>query len=169
MLSFVGLALVGGVWRRASLDVVGVAAALGGPVVLAVYFLAGEHGVRTRDPISFTTFGFATATVAWAVVAPWWSFPWNKVGAVDGVFATLTISGWWLVVYMVLLGTVVPFVLVLFSLQKLTAAQASIVGMTEPVVASVIAWNVLGEALMPVQVLGGVVVLAGVLIAENSR
>jgi len=41
--------------------------------------------------------------------------------------------------------------------------------MTEPLIASVIAWALLGETLAPVQLLGGAVVLAGVLLAERSR
>jgi drug/metabolite transporter (DMT)-like permease len=41
--------------------------------------------------------------------------------------------------------------------------------MTEPVIAAAIAYVLLGEALTPVQMLGGAVVLAGVLLAETSR
>jgi drug/metabolite transporter (DMT)-like permease len=70
---------------------------------------------------------------------------------------------------MVVLGTVVPFALVLASLRHLRATQASVVGMTEPVIAAAIAYVLLGEALTPVQMLGGAVVLAGVLLAETSR
>jgi drug/metabolite transporter (DMT)-like permease len=71
--------------------------------------------------------------------------------------------------YMVVLGTVVPFALVLQSLRHLRATQASVVGMTEPVIASVIAWVFLGEILTPVQIVGGVVVLVGIVLAETSR
>jgi drug/metabolite transporter (DMT)-like permease len=70
---------------------------------------------------------------------------------------------------MVVLGTVVPFALVLQSLRHLRATQASVVGMTEPVIASVIAWVFLGEILTPVQIVGGVVVLVGIVLAETSR
>ena len=42
--------------------------------------------------------------------------------------------------------------------------------MAEPLIsASAIAWAVLGEAMTPVQILGGAIVLIGVVIAENSR
>jgi drug/metabolite transporter (DMT)-like permease len=41
--------------------------------------------------------------------------------------------------------------------------------MTEPLIASLIAFVVLGEVLTPVQLIGGAVVLAGVLLAETSR
>jgi drug/metabolite transporter (DMT)-like permease len=70
---------------------------------------------------------------------------------------------------MVVLGTVVPFALVLQSLRHLRATQASVVGMTEPVLAALIAYAFLGEVLTPAQLVGGVVVLVGVLLAETSR
>ncbi len=170
VLSMLGLAMVGQVWEGFSLDAVGVAAGFGAAAALAVYYLSGERGVRTRDPVSLTMWGFGAAAAMWAIVAPWWSFPWSSISAVTGEIGPLTgIPGWWLVAYMVLLGTVVPFALVLFSLRHLTAAQASVVGMAEPLIASGIAWIVLGEALTPIQILGGAIVLVGVVIAENSR
>ncbi len=170
VLSLLGLAMVGQVWDGFSLDVIGVVAGFGAAVALVVYYLSGERGVRSRDPVSLTMWGFGAASLLWAFVSPWWSFPWDAVGAVHGEIGPLTdISGWWLAAYMVLLGTVVPFALVLFSLRHLTGSQASIVGMAEPLMASAIAWAVLGEAMTPVQILGGAIVLIGVVIAENSR
>ena len=55
------------------------------------------------------------------------------------------------------------------SLRNLRATQASVVGMTEPVIAAGIAFVFLGEALTLAQILGGAVVLVGVLLAETSR
>lgn len=169
-LSMLGLAMVGQVWDGFALNGVGVVAGLGAAAALAVYYLTGERAVATRDPVSLTMWGFGAASLLWAVVAPWWSYPWGQVGAVHGSIGPFdSIPGWWLAAYMVLLGTVVPFALVLFSLQYLSASQASVVGMAEPLMATAIAWIVLGEVLTPVQLVGGLVVLAGVLIAENSR
>jgi drug/metabolite transporter (DMT)-like permease len=44
-----------------------------------------------------------------------------------------------------------------------------IVATFEPVAAAVVAWAWLGETLVAVQILGGVVVLVGILLAETSR
>jgi drug/metabolite transporter (DMT)-like permease len=169
-LSMLGLAMVGQVWKGFALDTIGVLAGFGAAAALAIYYLSGERAVRTRDTLSLNMWGMGAAALMWALVAPWWSFPWSSVTAVTGEIGPWTaIPGWVLVAYMVLLGTVVPFTLVLASLRYLSAAQASVVGMVEPVLASAIAWIVLGEMLSPVQVLGGAVILAGVLLAENSR
>jgi drug/metabolite transporter (DMT)-like permease len=70
---------------------------------------------------------------------------------------------------MVVLGTVVPFSLVVVSMQHLRASQASAVGMTEPILATVVAWVVLGEALSPIQVVGAAIVLGSVFVAERNR
>ncbi|MBS1116031.1 MAG: hypothetical protein H6Q87_415, partial [candidate division NC10 bacterium] len=47
-------------------------------------------------------------------------------------------------------------------------AQAGILAMLEPVVAAVAAYLILGEALLPLQVLGGTLVLAGVALVERK-
>ena len=67
------------------------------------------------------------------------------------------------------MGTVVPFSLVVISMQHLRASQASVVGMTEPIFAIVVAWLILGEALEPIQILGAAIVLLSVLAVERNR
>ena len=124
-----------------------------------------------RDPVSLTMWGFGAAALFWAIVQPWWSFPWETL---TGVGYPLGAEGasvpiWALCTYMVVLGTVVPFWLIVVSLHHIRASQASVIGMTEPLLASFIAWVALGEVLTPVQLLGAVVVLVGVFLAERYR
>ncbi len=172
-LALVGLALVAQVWQGFSLDGPGVAAAFGAAAALALYYLLGEKGVRepySRDPVSLTMWGFGAGALMWALVKPWWSFPWESLStSVTIGTAGPTVPAGALALWMVVLGTVVPFWLVVASLQHLRASQASVVGMTEPLLASAVAWLLLGETFALVQVVGGAVVLAGVLLAERSR
>ena len=171
LLALVGLAMVAQVWAGFSLDTIGVVASAGAAAALALYYVLGEKLVVDRDPVSLTMWGFAFATAFWAVVQPWWSFPWETLDITADVFGAdgPAVPGWALIAWMVVLGTVVPFALVLQSLRHLRATQASVVGMTEPLIASLIAFVLLGEVLTPVQILGGAVVLTGVLLAETSR
>jgi drug/metabolite transporter (DMT)-like permease len=69
----------------------------------------------------------------------------------------------------VVLGTLVPYALVLVALSRLASTRTGLLLMAEPVLASLVAWSVLGEALTVVQVLGGVVVLTGIVLAETAR
>ncbi len=171
VLAMVGLAMVAQVWQGFSLDALGVAAALGAAVALAFYYVSGEKLVAGRGPVALTMWGFAFATLFWAVVQPWWTWPWGSLDFTTHPFGDggPAVAAWVLVVWMVVLGTVLPFALVLQSLRHLRASQASVIGMTEPLIASLIAFVFLGEVLTPLQVVGGVVVLVGVVLAETSR
>lgn len=169
-----GLALVSQVWQGFSLDGLGVAAAVGAAVSLAIYYLAGDRQLRVatpRDPVSLTMWGFGAATAFWAVFQPWWSFPWGEFGGAGYPLGSTgpAVPLWALAIYLVLLGTVVPFWLVLTAMRTLRASQASAVGMVEPILASVVAWIALGETMTAIQILGAVIVLAGVTLAERSR
>jgi drug/metabolite transporter (DMT)-like permease len=174
ILALVGLAMVAQVWQGFTLSPLGVMAAFGAAIALAIYYLFGDRQVRppfNRDPVSLTMWGFATAAVFWAIAQPWWTFPWVELSGdgfplgTDGVAVPL----WILALWMIVLGTVVPFWLVVASLRHLRASQASVVGMTEPLLAILVAWVALGEVLTPIQITGGIVVLVGVFLAERSR
>ena len=166
-----GLALVAQVWAGLTLDKVGVAAGLAASVALAVYYLAGERLVVRRDPYSLVCFSIGAATGFWAVVQPWWSFPFaalNEQVALPGPLE-ITAPVWALAVWTIVLGTIAPFVLSIGALQHLPATTVTIVATFEPVAAAVVAWVWLGETLDAVQIAGGAVVLAGILLAETSR
>ncbi len=167
-----GLAVVAQVWRGLTLDGLGVIAGLGAAAALALYYLVGERVASTRDPLTLTTWSFGFATAFWALLQPWKSFPWSALQGstvVPTSAGNISVSVVALAIYMVLFGTVTTFAFVNFSLRHLSASQASVVGMTEPLMASAVAWLALGERLGAVQILGGVVVLIGILLAEFSR
>lgn len=173
-LALCGLALIAQIWQGFVLDGLGAAAAFGAAMALALFYILGEQQQRSgvkRDALSLTMWGMAGATLFWTIVQPWWTFPW---GDLAGTSAPLTGSGPqlpipFLTAWMVIMGTVVPFTLAMTSLMYITASQASIVGMLEPVFASVIAWIALAEVLTPAQIVGGVIVLTGVYLAERGR
>lgn len=174
LLAIMGLALIAQVWQGFTLDGLGVAAAFGAAIALALFYILGEHqqrGDSPRDALSLTMWGMGGAALFWVVVPPWSLSAW---GAYAGLSEPLAGVGpqlplWTLTTWMVVMGTVVPFALAMKSLNYLSAAQASIIGMTEPLIASIIAWIALAEVFTPVQIVGGVVVLVGVYLAERSR
>ncbi len=170
-LAMVGLGMVAQIWLGLTLNSVGVAAAFGAAVALALYYLLGETCGQERDPVSLTLWGFGFAALMWAVVLPWWRYPWASLegSATPLGEGTTAVPLWALATWMVVLGTIVPFWLVLAAIRHIGAAGASIIGMTEPFIASLVAWVVLGEVLTPAQMLGGAVILTGVVIAERAR
>ena len=57
--------------------------------------------------------------------------------------------------WMIVLGTIVPFFLIVGSMRHITATRAGILAMVEPVVASVVAYGWLDETLSATQLVGG--------------
>src|ERR671923_3074874 len=78
-LSLVGVALLVELWNGLTLDGLGVAAALGSAITFAVYILSAERAVTRRDPVSLVCYGFLLASIFWAVLQPWASFPADRV------------------------------------------------------------------------------------------
>lgn len=174
-IALLGLALVAEVWRGFTFEALGIVAALGAAISLSVHYLITDRQMRVphpRDPVSLTMWGFAFASLFWLVTQPWWSFPWNNFASVSEDSLGPIIGDrplWALVLWMIVLGTVVPFWLVVAAMRHLRASQASVVGLTEPLFAILVAWIVLSEALSLVQLIGGAFILTGVVLAEKSR
>jgi drug/metabolite transporter (DMT)-like permease len=174
VLALTGLAIVAEVWQGFSLDVIGVTASFGAAASLAVYYVTAErqlHAARPRDPVSLTMWGMGMAALAWAVIQPWWWYPFGALGgSVDVMGAGIpAMPVWGLAAWMVVMGTVVPFSLVVLSMRHLRSSQASAMGMTEPIIATFVAWIALGEVLTPMQLAGSAIVLSGIFLAERNR
>jgi len=171
-LSLAGLTLMVRLWSGASLDGLGVVFALVSAVVFAAYLLLAEHQVGARDTVSLLAWGFLFASVFWAVVQPWWSFPAATVGqtvSLEGHLAAWHLPVWALVLWVVVLGTIAPFGLIVAALRHVSATRVGIVAMLEPVVATVVAWLWLQQSLAPVQLVGAAVVLCGSVLAQTAR
>jgi len=138
----------------------------------AAYVLIAERGVRRRDPISLSAWGFLFATIFWSLLAPWWNFPGRRVGdhvSLLGNLATTHVPLWLLMLWMAVLGGIVPFALIVSALRHISATRAGITAMLEPVVAIIVAWAWLGESLQPVQLSGAALTLLGIGLAQTAR
>src|SRR5438094_913502 len=134
-------------------------------VTFAGYLLFAERAVGRRDPISLLCYGFLFASVFWAIAQPWWSFPFEVPGRTVSLLGNLShvhLPIWTLMAWMVVLGTIVPFFLIVGSMQHITATRAGILAMVEPVVASVVAYGWLDEPLGATQLVGGALGLSGI-------
>ena len=128
--------------------------------------------MKGRDPVSLLALGFAFAALFWAVVQPWWSFPTEYMDdrvSLDGALFSATLPVWALLVSVVLVGTIVPFLLLLGALRHLSATRTGVTAMFEPVAGALVAYALLGESLTGPQLVGGGIVLAGILLAQTAR
>jgi len=163
-LSLAGLACVAEVWGSLRLDALGVAAALTAAVLLASYYVLGARGVSRRDTLSLTCWAFGFAAIAGMIVRPWWNFPASALTGTSG-----GVPVWLLCLYVIVLGSIVPYLLLAGSLRHLPPTSVGIIGMVEPVIAATVAWLALGEVLNAAQLAGGALVLIGVVLAETAR
>jgi drug/metabolite transporter (DMT)-like permease len=171
-LSLAGLTLMVQLWSGLTLDGVGVVYALVSALAYAAYLLMAERAVAGRDTVSLLAWGFFFATLFWTVVQPWWSFPAGAVGrtvSLQGALAGVNAPVWALVLWVVVLGTVVPFALIVAAVRRVRATRVGVVAMLEPVVAAIVAWAWLRESLSAAQLAGAAVVLAGICLAQTAR
>ena len=155
-----------------TLDGLGVAAALASAVTFSFYILTAERAVVARDPLSLVCFGSLFAAVFWSIVQPWWTFPDDRVRESVSLLGSLDASAlpvWALMTWMIVLGTIVPFGLLVGSLRHISATKAGIAATFEPVAATTVALLWLGETLTSLQFAGGVIVLAAIVLAQSSR
>jgi drug/metabolite transporter (DMT)-like permease len=171
-LALAGLSLILDLRRGGAISTAGIVFASFAAVAYALYILLAEHAVGRRDALSLLAWGFGFASLFWAVAAPWWGFP------VDVVRSEVSLAGhlaghefpvWALLAWMVVLGTLVPFFLLVSALRHLPAARVGIIAMLEPVVATVVAWAWLGESLGAWQLVGAAIVLAAIVLAQTAR
>ncbi len=171
-LCLTGLALVVEIWSGIAYSTVGVTAAFGSALVLTAYLLMAERERQHRDAASLTFYGFLFAAILWAVVQPLWDFPWSVLGdhvSLQGNLSSHTAPVWSLVAFVVVVGTIAPFLLLTGALRHISATRASIVSTFEPVVATVVAWAWLGQTFGAWQLVGGAIVMAGILVAQSAR
>ena len=172
ILALTGLALIAQVLDGLTLDGIGVIAGFGASFALAFCFLCGESLTEKRDNQSITMWGFFFAGFAWCLVLPIWSFPFDLfttsiplAGALEGS----STPGWVLILYVVLVGTIFPYLCVMVGLKNLKASTTSTFGLLEPIFAGIVAWIWFAESWSVIQLIGGVVVIAGIYMADQAR
>jgi len=171
-LSLLGLILLAQVWNGLSFDLLGLLGALLSAFALTAYFLIGKSFGTSRSAMSLTVWGLGMASLAWSSSMPLWNFPF-EVFTINmdlmGVFAGNTLPGWMLILWIIVMGTIVPYMFVISGLRLLSASTASVIGMMEPVFAGIFAWMWLEQSWNAIQLIGAAVVLIGIYIADRAK
>lgn len=171
-LAWGGLAAATGIWRGLAFDTVGVLGGLGAAVCFAAYFLIGEHGVSRLDPMRVILWSFLWATLGLNLVHPVTRLPLHLLGeraTLLGRLSELSAPVWLVLTWIIVVGTVLPFGLALLALRHLTATTVTMVAMLEPIGVSALGWAWFAEALGAVSIVGGLAVVAGIVLAQTAR
>lgn len=165
LLAMVGLVMVAEVWQGLALNTVGLVAGLATAACSAAYFLLGERGVAATDPIGLGTWGLVVGAVAMLGVSQPWHIP-RRLLAAPARFGAMHLPVWQLLVAMAVVATVLAYLASLAALRHLPPSMVSVLSLFEPVVATGLAWVLLGQALSVPQMVGGVVLLSGALVVR---
>jgi drug/metabolite transporter (DMT)-like permease len=166
-----GLACVVEVWSGLSFDALGLLLALGAAGCQVGYFVLADPGPRSGvpapDPLGVIAYGLLVGAVVLTAVARPWTMDWSVLGRSADLNGTPVAAGL-LLAWIVLIATVLAYVTGVLSVRRLSPQVAGVVACLEAVVATVLAWILLGEHLSAPQIAGGAVVLAGAFIAQTS-
>jgi drug/metabolite transporter (DMT)-like permease len=167
----VGLAIVSNLWNS-SLNPIGVAWAFMAAVCLSIYFLIGEHTQRKRDAMSTLFYTFAVASVFWAImnlINPAKMIDINLVFNLGGNLSGISMPVWAGLLWIGIMGSFIPMLLDYIALGNLSATAVGVIATAETVFATIFAWAWLNESMTTLEVIGGLIVVAGIILAETSR
>ena len=171
-LSLLGLILVAKVWQGFAFDLIGTLGAIGAAMALAIYFLMSQSQGTKRSAQAMVVWGMGIAGLFWSLVLPIWNFPTEIFTTeinLQGRFSDYSAPGWLLIAYIIIFGTMVPYLFVVGGIRRLSASTSSVIGMLEPVIAGVFAWIWLSQSWSAIQLAGGAIVLVGIYIADRAK
>jgi drug/metabolite transporter (DMT)-like permease len=165
LLSVGGLVLVLDFAGAVKIDLIGVLWGIGAAVCLAIYFFITAKENDTLPPLVLASGGLMVgAAVMWLAAA---------TGLLPMAFSTADTplgpwrTPWWVpLAGLVVLATVLAYVSGIVAARALGSKLASFVSLTEVLFAVIWAWLLLGELPGPVQLLGGILILGGVVLVR---
>lgn len=165
-LALVGLACVVEIGAGMRFDALGLLLALAAAGCQAAYFLLSDSSAEI-DPRALASYGLLIGAAVVTVLAQPWEMDWALLaGPVELAGAALpaALAAAW----MVLVSTVLAYLTGIVAVRRLSPPVAGAVAFLEPVVATVLAWLLLGERLGPWQLAGGALILAGAYVAQRA-
>jgi drug/metabolite transporter (DMT)-like permease len=167
-LSIVGLAFVLDLRTGFSLSPVGVAWGLGAALCLSAYFLLSEDKGTDAPihPLLLTTAGTGIGSVILLAASAAGILP---LAAQTGVTVLADRAvGWWLpALLLILISAVFAYPSGIVAVRRLGSSLASFVSLTEVIFAVVLAFVLLGQRPGPIQLIGGVLILAGIALVQR--
>jgi drug/metabolite transporter (DMT)-like permease len=159
-LSLAGSVLVVRAYEPTSLDLLGVVAGLGAAISFAIYFAGSERAGQRHPPLVTLFWAFAFSTAFWLVIQPPWTFPFGLLDSGEDLLLAAAI---------VVIGTLLPFGLIIAALRHVPAARAAAVATLEPALSALFAFLIHDETLAAVQIAGIAIVLAAVAWVQLQR
>lgn len=163
-----GLVLVVSPSSTGSLDPLGLLFGVLAMIGCAVYFVIAATPSDGLPPIAFASLGLIGGGATLLVLGFIGVLPFTAAFGDLPFFGTPT--PWWVpLIVVAVVSTAFAYASSIASSEMLGSRLASFVGLLEVVAAAFYAWLLLGEAITPLQLLGGVLILAGIALVRSEK
>jgi drug/metabolite transporter (DMT)-like permease len=131
---------------------VGLLFAIGSPIVYTCYILAADRLMAGVPALAAGAVTLTGAAIAWTIAA----------GVTGHLRPPSSVSAWLILVGLAIIPTMIASTTFLAALPRIGGSRAALLSTWEPVVTVILAVVLLGDRLRPLQLFGGVLVLAAV-------
>lgn len=152
----------------ARVSLVGTAWALGAMVGASAYFLINARADTGLPPLSLAAGGLTVGAVALGTLAAVGLLP-VTASTAPAVLGGSTVPWWTVLAVLGLVTAGVAYVTGVAAGRRLGARVSAFMGLLEVLSAVLLAWALLGELPSPVQLVGGALVLAGVVVVQQGE
>ncbi len=142
-----------------ALNRIGIISGLLAAVAFAVYSVLSEYGMRKYTPWTVLLYGLLFAALIWNVLHP----------PLEALLHRYSSVQWGWILFIGICGTVLPFGLYFEGIKRIRPTHASITATLEPISAGVIASIFLGEVMLPLQIIGGLIVIASIILLQLNK
>lgn len=141
------------------LNRLGILGGLTSAVCFAGYTLLVERGMHRYRPWTMLFYSMAFAALAWHIIYPPFHY----------MVASFSGEQWGWILYITIVGTIMPFGLYFVGINFIRSTRASITATLEPISAGFLAFLFLGETLEFLQVVGGVLVIGAIILLQVQQ
>jgi drug/metabolite transporter (DMT)-like permease len=139
-----------------TMNLVGIISGILSAITFAWYSIHGEYGMRRYNPWTVLFFALFFGALVWNVLHP----------PLEAFMHAYSPVQWSWILYIGVLGTLVPFGLYLEGINLIRSTRASITATLEPITAGIISYLFLDELMETAQIVGGIIIIASIILLQ---
>ena len=141
------------------MNIVGIISGLLSAVTFAWYAIHGEYGMHRYNPWTVLFYALFFGAIVWNILHP-------PLEAFRHAYSPVQ---WGWILYIGVMGTLIPFGLYLEGINLIRSTRASITATLEPITAGIISYLFLNEIMEIPQIAGGVIVIASIILLQLNQ
>lgn len=142
-----------------NMNIAGIISGLLAALSFAWWSVHGEYGMRRYNPWTVLFYALLVASVEWNIFHP----------PLESLLHGYTSRIWFWIIFIAIVGTVLPFGFYYEGINLIRSTRASITSTLEPIMAGIFAFIFLNEAMEPLQLVGGGLVITAVILLQIKQ